>query len=170
MTRVSPLRAATIVGWSIVVWTALWGDVSVANAFWGAVIGLGLLVVVPLTRPRHRLRIRPLAVLRFAGYFVWALVRASAIVAWEVITPGSRVNEGIVAAPLRTRSPGLITLIASSISLTPGTLTLEIREDPPILYVHILHLRTIDETREDIRHLEDLVLAAFPVRIDEEAP
>jgi multicomponent Na+:H+ antiporter subunit E len=75
-----------------------------------------------------------------------------------------------VAAPLRTRSSGLITLIASSISLTPGTLTLEIRTDPPTLYVHILHLRTIDETREDIRHLEDLVLAAFPERIDEEAP
>ena len=61
-------------------------------------------------------------------------------------------------------------MIASSISLPPGTLTLEIREDPPILYVHILHLRTIDETRADIRHLEDLVLAAFPVPIDGEVP
>lgn len=168
--RASPIRVTIFVVSSVVVWSALWGDISVANTLWGAVIGLGLLVVVPLTRHRHRLRIRPLAVLRFAGYFVWALVRASAIVAWEVVTPGSRVNEGIVAAPLRTRSSGLITLIASSISLTPGTLTLEIHEDPPILYVHILHLRTIDETREDIRHLEDLVLAAFPVRIDEEAP
>lgn len=165
-----PTRAIFLVVSSVVVWSALWGDISVANTLWGAVIGLLLLVVVPLARPRRPIRIRPLAALRFAGYFVWALVRASAIVAWEVVTPGSRVNEGIVAAPLRTRSPGLITLIASSISLTPGTLTLEIREDPPILYVHILHLRTIDETRADIRHLEDLVLAAFPVPIDEEIP
>lgn len=170
MSASSPVRLMFLVISSVVVWSALWGDISVANTLWGAVIGLLLAVIVPLARPRHPIRIRPLGVLRFAGYFAWALVRASAVVAWEVITPGSRVNEGIVAAPLRTRSPGLITLIASSISLTPGTLTLEIREDPPILYVHILHLRTIDETRAEIRHLEDLVLAAFAVQIDEETP
>lgn len=169
MSRVSVFRVVALVTVSIVVWVALWGEISVANVLWGAVIGVALLFIVPLPRPGHRVGFRPVAVLRFAGYFAWALVRASAFVAWEVITPGSRVNEGIVAAPLRTRTPGLITLIASSISLTPGTLTVEIRREPPTLYVHILHLRTIDEAREEIRHLEDLVLAAFPVQMTEEA-
>lgn len=132
------------------------------NVLWGIVVGALTRLVVPLPRHERQVRVRPVALLRFVAYFLWQLVRASAIVAWEVVTPRNRIHEGIVAAPLRTSSAGVITLIANAVSLTPGTLTLEVEQDPPVLYVHILHLRTIDEVREDIRHLEDHALAAFP--------
>jgi multicomponent Na+:H+ antiporter subunit E len=156
------LRVALVLAWSMVVWSALWARPTFVNFFWGAVVGAFTLLVVPPSRREHRLRINVGALLRFAVYFFWKLLQASAIVAWEVVTPRNRIHEGIVAAPLRTESLGIITLIANTVSLTPGTLTLEARQHPPILYVHILHLRTIDEVREDIRRLEDLALAAFP--------
>lgn len=156
------VRFAAVMVWSATVWVALWSDLSLANVVWGLVIGAVLAVVVPTRTGARQVGVRPLALLRFAGYFVVALVQASALVAWEVITPGSRINEGIVATELRTRSPGVVTLIANAISLTPGTLTLEVHDDPPTLYVHILHLRTVEQAREDIRRLEDLAIAAFP--------
>lgn len=157
------LRIAAALLWSTVVWTTLWSDLSVANVFWGVVIGCLVLILVPLPARWARVVVRPVAALRLGLHFAWALVRASAIVAWEIVTPRNRIHQGIVATPLRTRSPGLITTIANMITLTPGTVTLEVQEDPPILYVHVLHLRTIDQVRGDIRRLEELTLAAFAV-------
>ena len=155
------LRVLAVVGWSIVVWTALWGSPSLANVVWGGVLGLLSLRLLPVRHKAHRVPVRPLALVRFGLVFLWALVRASAVVAWEVVTPTNDIVEGIIAIPLRTRSPGLITLIGNAISLTPGTLTLEVRQDPPTLYVHVLHLRAIEDVRADIHHLEEVALAAF---------
>lgn len=155
------LRAAFVVAWSVVVWTALWGDVSLANLVWGSVLGLLTLGLVPIRHMAHQVAIRPLQTVRFLGVFFWALVTASAEVAWEVVTPTNRINEGIVAVPLRTTSPGMMTLIANMISLTPGTLTLEVRQDPPTVYVHALHMRGVDQVRAAVHHFEDVALAAF---------
>lgn len=160
------LRTTAALAWSTVVWTALWSDLSVANVFWGVVIGCLLLILVPMQARRARVVVRPVAAVRLGLHFAWAQVRASAIVAWEIVTPRNRIHQAIVAAPLRTRSAGLITSIANMITLTPGTVTLDIQEDPPVLYVHVLHLRTIDEVRGDIRRLEELMLAAFAVEQD----
>jgi multicomponent Na+:H+ antiporter subunit E len=155
------LRVAVVVLWSIVVWVALWGDLTVANVLWGGSLGLGTLRLLPVTHQPHRVPVRPLPAVRFVLLFLWSLVRASAIVAWEVVTPRNDINEGIVAIPLQTDSPGLVTLLANSVSLTPGTLTLEVRPEPPTLYVHVLHLRAVEDVRADIHHLEEVALAAF---------
>lgn len=155
-------RVLLVMVWSALAWSALWSDFSVANIIWGLTVGGVLCIVVPLRSTSRPPVVDPLALLRFVGHFLWALVKASAVVAWEVVTPRNVLRQGIVAAPLRTRSPALTTLIANSVSLTPGTLTLEVREEPPTLFIHILHLRSIEDVREDIRHLEDLALRAFP--------
>ena len=155
------LRVVAVIVWSVVVWTALWGTMSVANVLWGAVLGGLSLVLLPVQHKDHRLPVRVVPMARFGLLFAWSLVKASAVVAWEVVTPRNRINEGIVAIHLQTTSPGLITLIANAVTLTPGTLTLEVRHDPPTLFVHVLHLRAIEDVRADIHHLEAVALAAF---------
>lgn len=155
------LRVAAVIVWSVAVWVALWGTLSVANVVWGVVLGAASLRLLPVMHREHRLPVRIVPMLHYVLLFLWSLVKASAVVAWEVVTPRNRINQGIVAVPLQTSSPGLITLIANSITLTPGTLTLEVREDPPTLYVHVLHLRQIEDVRADIHHLEAVALRAF---------
>lgn len=163
------LRLLSVLVWSVLIWVFLWGDLSVANLVWGAVLGGVTLWVVPVEHKVHRLPVRLVPMARFGLVFLWSLVKASAIVAWEVVTPVNDINEGIVAIPLRTTSPGLMTLIANTISLTPGTLTLETRVTPPTLYVHVLHLRDIEDVRKDIHRLEDIVLRAFAEHPDDRA-
>lgn len=163
MTRIRNLIA---IAWATLVWTSLWGSVSVANLLGGIVIGIATILLVPVAadpRPSDagRLQVRPLAAASFLLFFLRQLVTASAVVAWEVVTPGSRINQGIVRLPLRTRSPGVTTVIANAISLTPGTLTLEVARDPFVLYVHILHLRGVEEVRADLREVERRALLAF---------
>lgn len=147
--------------WLLVVWVALWGDVTVANVVSGLVTASLLLVVFPPATARRSGRVRPLPTLRFVAYFAWKLVEASAVVAWEVVTPRSRITEGIVAVPIRGVSDTVATVVANAVSLTPGTLTLEVDRDPAVLYVHVLHLRDLDAVRREVRHIEALAIAAF---------
>ena len=147
--------------WLVTAWVALWGELTVANRLSGLTLGSMLLLVFPM-RPRGVPgAVRPGAAVRFAGYFAWKLVEASAVVTWEVLTPTNRINEGIVAIPIQGVSDTLTTLVANAISLTPGTLTLEVRQDPTVLYVHVLHLDDIEAVRRDVHHLEVLAIRAF---------
>ncbi len=146
--------------WLVVVWVALWEDVSPGNALAGVGLAVVITRVAPVAKP-GALGFRTVAALRFLGYFAWKLLEASLIVAWEVVTPRNRINQGIVAIPLRGASDAVTTLVANSISLTPGTLTLEVHRHPTVLYVHVLHLHDIERVRLDVLHLEVLALRAF---------
>jgi multicomponent Na+:H+ antiporter subunit E len=148
--------------WLTFVWMALWGEFTLANLVGGVLISTLLLVVFPGVGPRPGATFRPLQALKFFGYFLVKLVEANAVVAWEVLTPNNEsVHEGIVAVPVTGASDAVITLLANAISLTPGTLTLEVHDDPPMLFVHVLHLRSIEQTRAEVHRLEGLALAAF---------
>lgn len=160
--RSRTLLSAGAVVWSVVVWVALWSDLTLANVLWGIVVGLVFLRLVPVATETDAARISIPASVRWAGHLVWSLVQSSAVVAWEVVTPRNRLNQGIVAIPLRTTSDIVTTVVANSITLTPGAMTLEVARHPTVLYVHVMHLRSIEEVREDVLHLESLVLRMFP--------
>ena len=66
-----------------------------------------------------------------------------------------------MAVPLRGCSDAVVTLIADAITLTPGTLTLEVRRDPLTLYVHALDVRDVTVLQQDVRTLEVLAVKAF---------
>jgi multicomponent Na+:H+ antiporter subunit E len=74
-------------------------------------------------------------------YFLKELAIASLVVAWDVITPRSRVESGVIALPLDVKSNLEITILASLISLTPGTLSLDVSEDRKFLYVHAVYIK-----------------------------
>ncbi len=150
-----------MVAWLTVVWVALWEDVSVASILGGLAVSGVLITLFPMSPPGVRGAFRPAAAIRFALHFAWKLVEASLVLSWEVVTPRNRINEGIVAIPIRGVSDSLTTLVANAISLTPGTLTLEIRRPPTVLYVHVLHLHDIDAVRRDVQYLEVLAIRAF---------
>lgn len=149
--------------WLTLVWMALWDDFSFANLLNGALVAVALLAVFPAQGPRHELSLRPLAALRFLAYFGWELVKANAVVAWQVVRPGVRLTEGVVAVPVRGPSEAIVTLVANAITLTPGTLTLEVDRDDAgtVLYVHVLQLTDAEAIRRDVRELEDRAIAAF---------
>jgi multicomponent Na+:H+ antiporter subunit E len=149
-------------GWLVGVWVALWGDLSAANVLSGLVVGAALITAFPHAGPGPTGVFRPWRALQFVGYFLYKLVESNFLVAWEVITPNNEgINEAIVAVPITGASDAVVTLVANAISLTPGTLTLEVRREPATLYVHVLHLRTIQEVRAQVQTLEYLALRAF---------
>jgi multicomponent Na+:H+ antiporter subunit E len=147
--------------WLVLLWCALWGNFSPGTIAGGllaaGVVGLAFSRAAP--RPAHLPR--PLRLLRFVGYFVVKVIESNVIVAWEVMTPGSRINQGIVAVRVQCDDDMIISTVANAISLTPGTLTIDVHRDPPTLYVHVLHLHSIERTRRDVVYLEYLAVRSL---------
>lgn len=146
--------------WLTTVWLALWSDLSAANLASGLL--LACLIVVRFDTWRSgSLVLRPVAIARFGAYFLYQLARSTVAVARTVVSPRGRMRSNIVAFPLRGGSDAVVTLIANAISLTPGTLTLEVRSNPLTLYVHALDVHDMDALVHDLRTLEALALRAF---------
>jgi len=89
------------------------------------------------------------------------LLVANALVAWEVVTPRHYMRPGIIAVPLRAKTDVEITLLANLITLTPGTLSIDVSDDRSTLFVHGLHITSPDSLRAQVRRLEDRVLGAM---------
>lgn len=166
MTRAAPpvrLGLAAMEGVLLVaLWVALWGSWSWANVLGGIAVAAAVMVMLPVThRPSGRTRLRPLHALVFLGYFVVKLVQANLHMAWTIVNPRSRIESGIVAVRLRGVSDGLTTVVANFITLTPGTLTLDVRRDPTTLYVHVMQLGSADDVRKAVLRIEQLAIRAF---------
>jgi len=156
------IRRLPLVIWLLAVWVGLWGNLSAANVASGLAVAVALVAVFPFPVPQTRtMTVRPLRALVFVMFFAWKLVQASAVVAWEVVTPRNRIREAIVAVPIHGVSDTLSTIVANLITLTPGTLTLELAHEPPVLYVHVLHTRSIEGVRRDVQRLERIVTRTF---------
>jgi multicomponent Na+:H+ antiporter subunit E len=166
-----PRKYGLFVLWLVLVWVALWESISAAVILSGLVVAVVVLVLFPQPAPKALGALRPLKAARFAAYFFYKLIQANLVVAWEVITPKNRINQGVVKVPMSGVSDGVITLVANAISLTPGTLTVDVSRDPTVLYIHVLHLRSVEEVRRDVERLESLALQAFaPAKVEAPEP
>lgn len=134
------MRRLRLAAWITLVWTALYGDVSWANLVGGLLVGGVVLVAVPLQGSPATRRIGVLAAVRYSAVFARDLVVASAQVAVQVFWPIDRLRPAVVAVQLDSTDRGLLALVADTITLTPGTLTLEVDGDRGRLWVHVLHL------------------------------
>lgn len=85
------------------------------------------------------------------GYFLIELVLSNLRVLWDVVTPRHISRPGIVGIPLNAKTDLEILLVANLISLTPGTLSIDLSEDRRILYVHVMFLDDPDRFRQDLK-------------------
>lgn len=143
----------------VVTWMALWRDTSPGTIVAGMAIAAVIVFSGLVTAQVPVERFRPPQAVAFALWYMWSLVKANALVAWEVITPGSRIREAIVA--VEVESPQLIPLVANAVTFTPGTLTVEVGADERTLFVHVLHFRSVESVRESVEELERRAVAAF---------
>lgn len=151
--------------WLTAVWVALWGSLTPANVLGGLAVGATLLMLFPLPEvPRDGL-LRPVALVRFLLFFLWELVKASITVVLQVLQPRAGLRQAVVAVPVVGTSDRLLTLVANAVSLTPGTLTLEVDRPRSVLYVHVLdiggHGGAADDVRRSIIRLERMAILAL---------
>lgn len=97
----------------------------------------------------------------FLPFFLRELVMANVQVAIEVVSPRNRMSPGIIRVPLHVKSDFQVMMFANLISLTPGTLSLEVEDDRSALFVHGLHVNNPDDFRSKMRALESRLQEVF---------
>jgi len=138
-----------------VMWVALTGQFSLVNLGLGVLLGLGAMRVTVPTRGGIGQVVVSWALVRFPIVVIWALVRSNLRVARIVLfTPVEQLTPGIIAVPLTLTTDTEITLLANIITLTPGTLTLDVSDDRRVMFVHVLDLSDADAALASIRVFE----------------
>lgn len=140
-------------------WAALTGRITPANLAVGFVLGALVLAFVQRANgsPRYFVKLRQATGL--ALFFVWELILSNLRVAYDVVTPRHHMRPGVVAIPLDAETDAEITLLANLVTLTPGTLSLDVSVDRRFLYVHSMYIDDVETTRRRIKNgLERRVL------------
>ena len=132
-------------------WAAVVGSVDPAHLLTGFLVGYAVLWIArPVLGPTRYFG-KLFEALRFAAFFIYELVLSNVRVAWDVLTPKAHRRPGVVAVPLDADSDVEITLLANLVTLTPGSLSLDVSPDRRCLYVHAMFVDDIDELRRDIK-------------------
>jgi multicomponent Na+:H+ antiporter subunit E len=161
--RMLRVRLPSVI-WLTLVWVLLWGTFTPLSAVGGVL--LAVLVTALFRQPpaSNRLPVRPLRLLALAGFLLYDLVVSGVEVSWQVLRRGPDARGAIVALPLLSRSDRVVAVMANAVSLSPGTMALQIDHDHDVWYVYALGPRDaagVERTRLRTLDMQRRVLAAL---------
>jgi multicomponent Na+:H+ antiporter subunit E len=132
-------------------WAALVGSFSPINLLAGFVFGYIALWFMQFVLSESRYFGKVWQVISFVLYFLWELLKSNLKMAYYVIAPLPKMKPGVIAIPLDITTDIQITLLANMITLTPGTLSLDVSTDRTVIYVHSVYVTNPAEFRDSIK-------------------
>ena len=170
----SPRRAVTkgrrivqqlvLVFFLVLLWVMLWDSLTVLSVVTGII--LAFLVTRSFYLPPVVLsgRFNVLHAFVFAVWFAYSLVLASVEVAWYAFRPKAVGAGSVIACDLRTRSDLMMTLVADTASLIPGSIIVDSDRAGGRLYLHVLDCDTEEKilaAKRQVYHIEELLIRAL---------
>ena len=141
------------------VWSLMIGSFSPGNFAVGLVLGYVALRVASLRGKRDPYFQKVGVTISFFFYFMWELIKANFRMALYTVSPLGKLRPGIVAIPLGSGLTDLeVTFLANVVTLTPGTLSLDVSEDRSVLFVHFMHVETPEEAVREVQEFERRLL------------
>ena len=143
-------------------WAAVTGAFNLSNIVFGFLLGsLGLWLIREQIGAGDYFS-RSGKVLSLVALFLYELFMSTLRVAWIVIQPKMPLRPGIIAYPLKVDRDFEITLLANLITLTPGTLSVDVSADRRTLFIHALDVPDPDAIKQDIAMgFERRIMEAF---------
>ena len=136
----------------MLMWVFLTGSYEVSSFTVGFLIGFVIMWIIGSQQGSNKyVKILP-RIISFIFYFLYAVIVANLQVAYEVMTPNLYVTPGIIKIPLDVETDVEISLLANLITLTPGTLSIDVSDDKKVLYVHTMY---VDDKEKFIRDIKD---------------
>lgn len=131
-----PLVSLTLVG----VWLLLVNTVTLNAVVFGAILGLALPLLTRAYWPKApRLR-NPRMIAEYVVIVLWDIMLANIQVARIILfLPRDQLRPAWITVPVSLRSPEAITVLAGTITMTPGTVSCDIAADGRSILVHCLH-------------------------------
>ena len=147
---------------SLLVWLLLNWSFDAAHIIFGVIVGI---VVTCMTADvfascaKPRLLQHPVRIIWFFYYlavFAWECIKANVDGAYRVLHPDMPINPGIVKVKTSLKSNTGLTFLANSLTLKPGTMTVDIDKENSILYIH-----WVDVKSQDIQAASEIIVRRF---------
>jgi len=135
------------------VYVMLTGTYTGLNIIVGFLIGYGVLTIYDMATGLRGYPRKVLRIVRFGVWFMWILFMANLQIFWEIITPGMSQTPRIIRYPVAGLTDVQITTLANCITLTPGTLVVDVADDRQYIYVHCMYARERDRAVADLDRL-----------------
>lgn len=132
------------------VWVALTGHLNYSNFLFGYAIGFFVLWLIE-RRKNTNYFYRVPKILGFILYFFYEMIKSNWAVARDVLTPKYKATPGIVKFPMKAKSDFEITMLSNLLSLTPGTLIMDVSDDKTVMYIHVMYLNDKQQFITDLR-------------------
>ena len=138
-----------------VAWCMLWGSFSSWNFAGGLLVGALIINGYARVTGQSSYVMKILNLLRFAAYFLWILAKTKLQIAREVVTPGWSQTPRILRYPVGHLDDVHVTTLSNAITLTPGTLAVDISPDGQYLYLHCMYAESREQQIADLDELAD---------------
>lgn len=133
------------------IWVALTGALSYSGFLFGFILSFFVLWAMNRSEEDRRYFNRIPKAISFVCYFLYLMLKANAQVAFEVITPKYNFKPGIVRFPLNTQTDFETNVLSTLISLTPGTLILDVSDDKQALYIHVMYISNKEDFIKELK-------------------
>lgn len=135
-----------------IVWMFLQNELSAGMLVFGFILGIIIPRMTAIWWPDTPKGFRAGKMVSYSMIVIWDIIVANIEVAWIVISvPTSKLKPEWIVVPLTLRQPEAITMLAGTITLTPGTVSADLSDEGHSLLVHVLHTDDPDAVRDDIK-------------------
>lgn len=132
-------------------WVAVTGQFEPVNFLIGFILAYMILWLIQSATGSSNYFLKGRRTVSFILFFGRELVMANLRVAHDVLTSHHHMRPGVIAIPLDVETDGEITLLANLITLTPGTLSLDVSKDRKTLYIHAMYIDSIQDFKRYIK-------------------
>jgi len=142
-------------------WASITGELNLRNILAGFLIGFIVLVVTEKALGVQSYSLKTYRLIHLLLMVFIELIKSSLKIAYDIVTPQHHMRPGILKIPLDAKTIPEITCFSNLLSLTPGTLSLDISPDQKYIYVHFMYIYEddIEEVKMNLkRHFEAPVL------------
>ncbi|WP_017812733.1 MULTISPECIES: Na+/H+ antiporter subunit E [Paenibacillus] len=135
-----------------VVWMSLHTTWDALNFIIGYMIGLLLIFAMKRFFPDDFYGHKVWAVWKLLLLFFWELIKSSVVVLRHIVSPRLNINPGILTHRTDLTSDWELTLLSTLVTLTPGTILIEVSREQQLVYIHAIDIQDEDKMSEDIRN------------------
>lgn len=93
----------------------------------------------------------------FIGYYLVKLVQANMFIAYDILTPKMHTKPAFMEVPVHLKTDAGLLLFSNLLSMTPGTLSVDVSKDKKILVVHVLYYSTEELMQKDFNGMQQKI-------------
>ena len=134
-----------------IIWVALTGSFAYLNFIFGFLVSFFVMWIISDDSADRKYFTIAFKIIGFFFYFLYEIFKATIQVAFEVMTRKFQMKPGIIKMPLDAKTDLEITILANMISLTPGTLVLDVSEDKKVMYIHGMYMDDKEKFIQEIK-------------------